>query len=169
MMGLVLFLVAVAAFYIYIYRPWSYMKKFTFKVVGIYLLLGVTALMVYAAVWTVSEVRETEQEKMLSSRLSRAQNAEQRGDYAGLANNLSWDKDYEEEFAYLWERLMMYTGSDRYLIFEAAADAGLGEVYEERAVFYKELLHNLCTNPKYDSNIPYGKYYLEKAGLNTSQ
>lgn len=165
MMGVLFLLMITAAFYIFLYRHWDCGKKITFLSVVVYLLFGITLLTVWAAAWTVGEVREAEQMKMLAYRLQAAKYEEHYGDYDGMASELEREMDYEAEFEYLWERLIMYTGANRYRMFAKAAEAGLGEAYEERALFYKELLKSMCTDTEYASNIPYGEYYLKRAGL----
>lgn len=75
---------------------------------------------------------------MLVSRLERAEGTAWRGDYGWLADYMNLDKDYEKDFEYLWERLYMYTGSRRCIIFDAARDAGLGEVYDRKAAEWEE-------------------------------
>lgn len=165
MMGFLLLLMAPAAFYIFIYRHWDCGKKITFLSVVVYLLFGITLLTVSVTAWAVRDVRETEQMKMFAYRLQEAQDDEHWGYYDRMASELEREMNYEAEFEYLWERLIMYTGSNRYRIFAKAAEAGLGDAYEERALFYKELLESMCPDTEYESNILYGEYYLKRAGL----
>ena len=166
MTGVIFMLAGIAAFYLLVYRKWNYSNQFTFKTISFYLLLGVTAIMLWAAVNTVSEVAENEQYKMPERRLATAEDTARRRDYIWLIDFLRIDKDYEEEFEYLWERVTMYSACNRYLIFEAADRAGLGETYGKRAQEYEELLREIGGNPLYEENIPYGKAFMEKAGLN---
>lgn len=165
MTGVVFVLAGIAAFYFWVYRNWNYKNKFTFKTICVYLLLGVTVLMLWAAVDTVIEVAEDEQYRMLERRLSSVKDTARDEDYNWLADYLQGDSDYEEEFEYLWERLTMYSSCNRYLVFRAAAQAGLGEAFEEKAQEYEMLLREIGENPSYEENVPYGRAFLEKAGL----
>lgn len=166
MTGVIFMLAGVVAFYLLVYRKWDYKNKFTFKTISVYLLLGVTVIMLWASVITVSEVAENEQYKMQERRLATAENTARRRDYNWLIDFLRADKDYEEEFEYLWERVTMYSACNRYLIFEAADRAGLGETYGKKAQEYEELLRETGGNPLHEENVPYGKAFMEKAGLN---
>ena len=166
MTGVIFMLAGIAAFYLLVYRRWNYSNKFTFKTISVYLLLGVTAIMLWAAVITVSEVAENEQYKMPERRLATAEDTARRRDYIWLIDFLRIDKDYEEEFEYLWERVTMYSACNRYLIFEAADRAGLGETYGKKAQEYEELLRETGGDPLYEENVPYRKAFMEKAGLN---
>lgn len=165
MTGVIFMLAGIAAFYLLVYRKWNYSNKFTFKTISVYLLLGVTVIMLWAAVVTVSGVAENEQYKMLERRLTTAEDTARRRDYNWLIDFLRIDKDYEEEFEYLWERVTMYSACNRYLIFEAADRAELGEAYGKKAQEYEELLRKIGENPSYEENVPYGKAFMEKAGL----
>lgn len=165
MMGIIIFIALVAAFYSYKYRKWDYKKKFTCKTVLIYFSLVCTAFWAWYTVVTVVDVVDSEQRKMLASRLERAEGSAWRGDYGWMADHMDLDQDYEEEFEYLWERLYMYTGSRRCIIFDAARDAGLGEAYEQKAAEWEEKLLKVCRAPKYEENIPYAEAFLKMAGI----
>jgi hypothetical protein len=154
-----------AAFYVYIYRKWDYKKKFVFKTVLVYLSLACTIIWISALITTIVDVVEQEQDRMLESRLERAEGTAWRGDYGWMADHMDMDQDYEPEFEHLWERLYMYNGSKRYIIFRAASEAGLGEAYEQRAAEWEERLLKVCTCPEYEENIPYGKAFLEQAEI----
>lgn len=163
MTGFILFLAGITAFYLLVYKKWELKRKFTFKVVSVHLLLGVTLLMIFATVSTITQVAENEQYRMLENRLARAEDTARRRDYYWMADNLQMDMDYEEEFEYLWERLMMYNACNRYLIFNAADQRGLGEAYGEKARDYEQLLREIAENPSYEVNVPYGKeFYRQK-------
>ena len=165
MIGLIIFIALVAIFYFHVYRKWDYKKKFTCKTVLIYLSLMCTVLWASFLITTIADVVESEQDKMLVSRLERAQGSAWRGDYGWLADHMDLDGDYEEEFEYLWERLYMYNASRRYIIFQASSKAGLGEEYDEYAAMWEERLLKVCMQPEYEENIPYGQMFLEQAGI----
>lgn len=165
MIGIIFFIALVTAFYFGIYKKWDYKKKFTCKTIFIYFSLVCAVLWASFLVKTIADVVESEQYKMLASRLERAQGCAWRGDYGWLADHMDLDRSYEDEFEYLWERLYMYDGSKRYTIFHAASKAGLGEEYDNRAAMWKERLEEVCLQPEYEENISYGKAFLEQAGI----
>ena len=153
-------LAGIAAFYVLVYRHWKYKDKFTFKTISIYILAAATVLNLWGVIVQVADVADSERMKTLAYRLSRVEEISDRGEYVWLADDLGSDMDYEEEFEYLWERVSMYSACNRYLVFDAAAKAGLGEEYKQRADEYKELLFTIGENPEYSENIPYGKGFL---------
>lgn len=165
MMGLIFTLAGIAVFYFLVYRKWDYKNKFTFKTISIYLLLGVTVLSLWIVIGTVADVAEDEQYKMLEHRLSEAEDKARRGDYNWMADSMYLNMDYEEEFEYLWERLTMYSACNRYLIFDAASRAELGEAFEKKAQEYETLLRKTASSPLYEKNVSYGMEFLNKAGL----
>lgn len=165
MMVFIIFIALAAAFYFHIYKKWNYKKKFTFKSILIYLSVICTVLYASFTIQTIVDVVESEQYKMLESRMERAVGSALRGEYDLLADHMDLYQDYEAEFEYLWERLYMYNGSRRYIIFRAASEAGLGEAYTERAEEWKEKLLSVCGSPEYEENIPYAKAFLEQAGI----
>lgn len=165
MIGFLVVIAAMAAFYIYIYRHWDYKKKFTFKSVMIYVSLGILVLMVWILIGFVKEAAEEERYNMLESRLDRVRDLEGYADYSRLQDTMILYGDYEPEFEYAWERVEMYANYNQYLIFARAAEAGLGEGYETMAEKYKEALLSLCLEPDYPKNIPYGEDFLKRAGL----
>lgn len=164
MVGFLGFVAGIAAFFILVYRKWNDTKKFVFKSVCVYLSLIVTVFTVWMAVWSVREAVEKKKSDMLPSRLLYAErNAD---DYAWLVFEMKYERDYEPEFEYLWERAGMYQSSFYYRIFAAAAEnmpeEGSYEAYAEK---YREMLFSLCTAPDYEENIPYGEYFLKQTGL----
>lgn len=165
MMGIILFIALAAAFYFFVYRKWNYKRKFTCKTVLIYISLAITVFWGWYTVTVIADVVETEQRRMLVSRLERAEGSAWRGDYGWLADHMDLDGSFEEEFEYLWERLYMYTGSRRYMIFRAADKAGLGEAYSKKASEWEEKLLKVCYAPEYEENIPYAQAFLEQADL----
>ncbi len=165
MIGLIIFIALVAMFYFHIYRKWDYKKKFTCKTIFIYFSLVCTVFWASFLIKTIADVVESEQYKMLASRLERAQGCAWRGDYGWLADHMDLDRSYEDEFEYLWERLYMYNSSKRYIIFHAASEAGLGEAYDMHAEKWEERLMKICSQPEYEENISYGKAFLEQVGI----
>lgn len=165
MIGFIIFIVLVAAFYFYIYRKWDYKKKFTFKAVMIYLSFGSALLWGWFAITTIADVVENEQDKMLVSRLEAAESSTWSGDYDQLVDTMDLYMDYEQDFEHMWERVYMYTGCRRYQIFHGASQAGLGKAYDEKAAEWKEKLLQVCEQPVYEENIPYAEAFLKQAGL----
>ncbi len=165
MVGFLGLAAGIAAFYIFIYRDFNDTKKFVFKSVCIYLSLIVTVFVVLITVWTVRDAVEEKKSDMLPTRLSYAErNAD---DYAWLVSEMKYERDFEPEFEYLWERAEMYESCYRYQIFAAAAENMPSEekIYAENAEKYREMLLSLCKAPDYEKNIPYGEYFLRQAGL----
>ncbi|MBQ7780842.1 MAG: hypothetical protein IJ405_02295 [Lachnospiraceae bacterium] len=165
MIGFLIVIAAIAAFYIYIYRHWDYKKKFNFKSVMIYISLGLLVLMIELVISFVMEAAEEERYNMLESRLDRVQYLEAYADYSQMQDILVLYDDYEPEFEYAWERVEMYANYNQYLIFRNAAENGLGEEYVAMAEKYREALLALCLEPDYPENIPYGEDFLKRAGL----
>lgn len=165
MIGLLLVAVACIAFYIYIYKNWDYKKKFVFKTIMIYLSLGILLLMVWLVVVFVKDAAEEEKADMIETRMERIRYLEGCADYFQMQDALKLYDDYEPEFEYAWERVQMYANCNRYLIFAAAEEAGLGEEYHLMAEKYKEALLSLGLYPDYQQNLPYGEYFLKRAGL----
>lgn len=159
--GIVIAVVGIAFFYFKVYQKWEYRARFGFKIVMIYLTLIGTFFGGGMAVWSVGDVLENEQSKLLASRLEFAKGTAEKNDYAWLAGFMEYDQDYEEEFEYLWERLVMYESSLQYRIYSAADDAGLGEEYAKGADKYEAMMVEYCTNPTYKENAPYGELFME--------
>lgn len=165
MIGFLIVIAAIAAFYIYIYRHWDYKKKFNFKSVMIYISLGLLVLMIELVISFVMEAAEEERYNMLESRLDRVQYLEAYADYSQMQDTMVVYGDYEPEFEYAWERVEMYANYNRYLIFREAAENGLGEEHVAMAEKYREALLALSLEPDYPENIPYGEDFLKRAGL----
>lgn len=165
MIGFLVVIAAIAAFYIYIYRHWDYKKKFNFKSVMIYISLGILVLMIELVISFVMEAAEEEEYNMLETRLDRIRAEEGYADYSRMQDTMVLYGDYETEFEYAWERVEMYANYNRYLIFREAAEKGLGEEYAAMAAKYREALLTLCLDPDYPENIPYGEDFLKRAGL----
>lgn len=165
MMGWLVVAAAIVAFYFYIYRNWNYKVKFTFKAVMIYLTSGMLLLSIVAVISMVKDAAEESRMDSFEYRMDSIESAEGEGKFPQLADTLILYDDYEPEFEYAWERVLMYTYYNRYLVFKEAIDAGMGEAYEAEALKYQEALFNICKEPTYDENIPYGQDFLERAGL----
>lgn len=165
MMFFICLLTGIFWFYSRVYVRWEYRKKFTFKLVLFYGQLVIVALNVWALVVQVEGVADDERYRTLAGRLQRAEFQADRGEYAELSTELSRNMDYEEEFDYLWERTMLYAAGNRYLIYQAAVEAGMGEAYVKKAEQYRELLLEKGNKTAYQENEFYGAYFLKKVGL----
>ena len=165
MMGFLIVIAAIVAFYIFIYMHWDYKKKFTCKSVMIYISLGILALVIWIVIVCVRDAAEEERYNMLETRLDRIRDLEGYADYSQMQDILVLYDDYEPEFEYAWERVEMYSNYNQYLIFRNAAENGLGEEYVAMAEKYRETLLTLCLEPDYPENIPYGEDFLKRAGL----
>jgi hypothetical protein len=166
MIAVIFVIVGMIAFFLRIYSNWNYKQKFTFKSVCIYISLGVLLLMICSAFYTVGLVYENEQDRMLPSRLSSIRYTADRGEYMWLAEYMDYDKDYEPEFEYLWERLEMHDCCYAYLIYHTAAGRFPdNQKFAEQEQKYREKLISLCNSPCYQENAPYGEYFLNRAGL----
>ncbi len=165
MMGWIVVIAAVFAFYFYLYQNWSYKAKFTFKTVMIYITALLLFLMIIAVISIVKDAVEERQTDTLEYRMDRAEAAAGDGKLLQLADTMVLYDSYEPEFEYAWERVLMYTYYNRYLIFRDADEAGMGEEYKALADKYKNALINICIEPVYAENIPYGQDFLKRAEL----
>ncbi len=159
----------VVGFYFKFYRNWQYKGKFTFKAIMIYIGLMLFVGNVILLINSVGQAAEDKKDDMLESRLERIRDREAQGDLYWLAQSLDLYSDYEWEFEYAWERVCMNESYTRYMIFKEAADAGMGEEYEQMQNKYKKKLTDLCENVKYEENIPYATNFMEQSGLDDNQ
>ncbi len=167
-MGVVIFLifavVAALAFYTALYRKFDYNAKIVCKAIIIYLGLGITALSIMLVIVGVKAVAEQERDKQLPSRLKSIEYYAAGNDYVWMVDFMEMDMDYEEEFECYWERAIMHEMMLRYRIYQAAAEAELGEEFDAEAVKYEQLMRKYCEEPIYAQNIPYGEYFMELSG-----
>ena len=169
MIGFLFVVALIAAFYLYVYKKWDVKKKLTCMAILVYLTASFTLLLVFVTIYTVGDVVENEQADMKQKRLSRAEDLCMGGEYAWLAMELVDGRDYEEDFEPYWERAGLYNGCNRYLVFRAAAEAGLGPVYEEKAEEFGSFFEQLSQNPQYAENAFYADFFAQKAGMEAKQ
>lgn len=143
----------------------TYKQKFLYKSIALCLGLSFTLLLLFATVAAVGGMIDAQQEKMIPARLAYAEYEIAHGDYTSAANYMTLNNCYEEEFEYIWERVSMYESCLRYRFFAAAEEEEMGEEYSKKAYECRKMLSELCENPAYSKNIPYGEYFLEQAGL----
>lgn len=160
------FLIVCAAFYMYIYRGWSFKGKMVFKIILLGITLFCTVLMVILLIWSIGGTFASEKDKTLASRLNTVERDSNSGMYTDMAFWLDIDMDYEPEFDYMWERLQIYASYNQYVIFSAAEEREeLAEAFAGKAEYYKGEFIRLCQNPLCAENEEFGKYYLEQKGL----
>lgn len=159
-------LIVCAAFYVYIYRGWSFKGKLIFKSILLGITLFCTVLMVILLIWSVGNAFAAEKDKTLATRLETVEHGMSAGKYTDMAFWLNIDMDYEPEFDYMWERLQMYASYNQYLIFSAAEERdALADEFWGKAEYYKSEFIKLCQNPDCEENEDFGEYYLEQKGL----
>lgn len=159
-------LIVCAAFYIYIYRGWSFKGKIIFKSILLGITLFCTVLMVILLIWSIGGTFASEKDKTLATRLNTVERDVNNGMYTDMAFWLDIDMDYEPEFDYLWERLQMYASYNQYVIFAAAQEREeLADEFVGKAEYYKNEFIKLCQNPACAENEEFGEFYLEQTGL----
>lgn len=138
----------------------DFMKKLAAKIVLVYLMLGWLVLCFWMVVISARELYENRYENTREERLRQVEQnlADGRIDYA--MSEMFYDKSYEEEFAYAWERGTMYQLYDRYLLF--AQTAGFDPAYAREAENYRERLLQVCADSKSPENVLYVEYYLRE-------
>lgn len=163
-MGVIILLFIICmAFYRHLYKKWGFKGKLIFKSILLCFTVSGTLLMALLLIWSVRETFESEKDKSLSVRLQTTEYDANEGRYTDMAFWLDADGDYEPEFAYLWERLMMYASYNRYVVFAAAEEREeLSEAFAGKAEYYKTEFIRLCQEPEYPQNEEFGAYYLEE-------
>ena len=165
MEGLIIIVMIILAF-----RRWVYSKqdeniKLAIKA-GLVYISGIFLLfMLWATFSTIEDVYDEEQSRTLAHRLDRVDYAFTRGSIDSLRDYMKWDKNYEDEFEYAWERMEMYECSNYYLVYEKAAER-LGGEYTGKAEEYENFLKKMCMDPDYPQNTSYAEYFLQYTGLN---
>lgn len=159
----ILLFIICMAFYQYLYKKWGFKGKLIFKSVLLCFTFLCTLFMMFLLIWTLRETFESEKSESLSARLRTTEYDANEGRYTDMAFWLDEERDYEPEFAYLWERLMMYASYNRYVVFAAAEEReGLSEEFAGKAEYYKAEFMRLCQEPEYPQNEEFGVYYLEQ-------
>lgn len=164
MTGVLVILAGIAAFYVYVYRKFTDTQKLNFKIVAVYVSALLFLLVVSVVVASVKMAYENEQDRTVAVRMKDVEFDLSRGDLASLPQRMQSYKDYEADFEYIWERLEMYECSNRYLVYERAAQNTGDEQYQLMAQTYREQLLALC-NPEYGQNADYAAFYLRRAGI----
>ena len=125
----------------------------TIQIIGTVLLFFVTSTLSIMDVMEVQGAKTVDKMEDLSYEI-------ESNNYTSMVNSMEFNRDYEPEFEYLWERCLMNTVSLRYKIYHAAAEKGAGSEFDALAEEYRQMVEDYCENPVYPENEPYGDYFM---------
>lgn len=157
--GLLIFLGIIAGVCLKIHSM-SFMKKLAAKIVLVYVMLGWLALCVSMVVFSMTELYEGQYSYSKEERLLQIRQELGRGEIEGALLDMYYDKSYETEFDYAWERCAMYRAYNRYSLFTQASGANPG--YALEAERYRQQLLQLCADSSCPENQPYVELYLRE-------
>lgn len=155
----ILLIVAVAGT-CYLIHSLDFMKKLAAKIVLVYLMLGWLALCIWAVYFSVQEVYEGGYDRTMVERLNRAEQNLSGGRFDSAMSEMFYDKSYEEEFDYAWERGTMYQLYNRYQLFSRAAWADAA--YAREAESYRQRLLQVCQDSTCPENALYVEFYRQE-------
>ena len=138
----------------------SFMKKLAVKIVLVYVTMGWLALCIYMVVFSAIDLYDGKYGYAREERLLQIQRKLGRGNMEGAMTDMYYDKSYEAEFEYAWERCAMYRAYNRYSLFTQASDAD--QVYALEAERYRQQLLQICTDSECPENKPYVELYLRE-------
>ena len=153
---LVLLLITIAGVCIGIHRL-SFMKKLAAKIVLVYVMLGWLALCVWTVIFSASELYQNRYDNMKEQRLYQTQRYLEAGSLEQAMSNMYYEKSYEEEFDYAWERGMMYRVYNRYSLFAQAG--AVAPIYLREAEKCRQQLLQMCAESTSPENALYVDYY----------
>lgn len=138
----------------------SFMKKLAAKIVLVYVMTGWLALCIYMVVFGAIDLYNGQYDYAREERLLQIQQKLGRGNMEGAMADMYYDKSYEEEFEYAWERCAMYRAYNRYSLFAQASDTN--PVYAPEAERQRQRLLRICTDSVCPENKPYVELYLRE-------
>ena len=138
----------------------NFMNKLVVKIVLVYLMLGWVFLCVCLVVFSARELYESGYDGTREERLRQAEQSLEEGRIDRAMTDMLYDKSFEEEFDYAWERGTMYQLYNRYLLFSQAAEKDCA--YAEEAQSYRERLLQVCAESECPENALYVEYYLRE-------
>lgn len=138
----------------------DFMNKLAVKIVLVYLVLGWVFLCACLVVFSAQELYESGYDGTREERLRQAEQSLAEGRIDQAMADMLYDKSFEEEFDYAWERGTMYQLYDRYLLFSRAAETDCA--YAEEAQSYRERLLQVCADSECPENALYVEYYLRE-------
>lgn len=138
----------------------SFMKKLAAKIVLVYVMLGWLALCVALTVFSAVQLYEIQYDNTKEERLLQAQKEMAGGNMERVMSNLHYDKSYEAEFEYIWERGAMYRTYSHYKLFSLAS--GTDPAYAPEAERYRERLRQICAGSSFPENALYVEFYLQE-------
>lgn len=141
-------------------RSMDFMKKLAAKIVLVYLAMGWVLLCAWLVAFSSRELYEGGYAGTREARLRRAEQALEEGEIDQAMTDMLYDKSFEEEFDFAWERGTMYQLYGRYMIFAQAA--GVDPVYAGEAQRYRERLLQVCADSECPENALYVEYYLRE-------
>ena len=160
----VCFMLAIPAITLYVvYTRWNDIRKVKFMSSLATAVLVITLCVALFSIGYVAIRMGTSSHGDVNSRMKRLADYADNNFYEGLSTQMQIKEAYEKEFEPYWERLLMHDYTFKYRVYQAAADAGLGEDHVEKAAEYERLMKSLCENPVYPVNEPYAEYFLEKS------
>ncbi len=138
----------------------DFMNKLAVKIVLVYLVLGWVFLCAWLVVFSAQELYESGYGSTREERLRQVEQSLAEGRIDQAMTDMLYDKSFEEEFDYAWERGTMYQLYNRYLLFSQAADTD--GAYAEEAQSYRERLLQVCADSECPENALYVEYYLRE-------
>lgn len=156
MMKAIFFIVIVAGI-CYLIHSLDFMKKLAAKIVLVYLMLGWLALCIWTVAFSVQEVYGGGYDRTMEERLRQVERNLSNGRIDEAMTEMYYDKSYEEEFDYAWERGTMYQLYNRYQLFSRAA--GTDPMYAREAEDYRQRLLQICESSDCSENALYVEFY----------
>lgn len=138
----------------------SFMKRLAAKIVLVYVMLAWLALCVWMVVFSEAQLYENQYDHTKEERLLQIQSDLGWRNMEQVMVSMYYDKSYEAEFEYVWERGAMYRAYTRYSLFLEASETD--PVYVPEAERYRQQLQQICADSIFPENELYVEYYLQK-------
>lgn len=138
----------------------SFMKKLVAKIVMVYVMLAWLAICVWMVVFSELELYERQYDNTKEERIWQLQSRLGRDNMEEVMASMYYDRSYEAEFEYAWERGAMYRAYIRYELFSEAAETDSS--YESAAESYRQKLEQICADSEFPENELYVEYYRQK-------
>lgn len=138
----------------------SFMKRLAAKIVMVYVMLAWLALCVWMLVFSEVQLYENKYDYTKEERFLQTQRELGWRNMEEVMASMYYDKSYEAEFEYVWERGAMYRAYNRYSLFLQASDTD--PVYAPEAERYRQRLLQICADSQFPENELYVEYYLQK-------
>lgn len=138
----------------------DFMKKLAAKIVLVYLMLLWLFLCCWMVIFSARALYENRYDNTREERMRQVAQYLEDGRIDKAMSEMYYDKSYEEEFEYAWERGTMYQLYNRYLLFEQAS--GADAMYAREAESCRQRLLQVCADSYCPENALYVEYYLRE-------